>query len=160
MGQHIGGFCFGHNSPALQHTPVGWIFVEVEGDAPWPSVRNLRVAVYDDEVSHWQSAHARWDESSCYEKLRYASLAVNAAAYRGKPGFLIQILGHVMPRHWQIVLIKCLGPFSTEQDLLMPTELHYSAWGIRALSQWGPSEEWPAVCPKDIMGDVSQAVWK
>jgi len=155
--QHLGGFCFGHNSPAL-HTPVGWIYLVIEGD--WQNMNNLILALYDDEAVHWQSAQAGWDESSCNEKLRYASLRMMPRAYHGKPGFLISILGHVMPRHWHLVLMKCGGPFSTEEDLLMPTEQHYSAWGVRALSQWGPSETWPAKCPKDIMGDVSRVVWK
>jgi len=161
--QHIGGFCFGYNAPALKRAPVGWIYTMLEDTVPWHSISNLYLAVYDDEPSHWQLVMAQWNTSSCYDKLRYSSNYMKPRLYRGRQGFLFEILGHVMPRHWQLVLMRCGGPSSNSSqagDLLTPGGLHFSSFGVRSLSQWGSFETQPAKCPKDIMGDVSKTVWK
>mmetsp|Transcript_36599 Transcript_36599/g.84394 ORF Transcript_36599/g.84394 Transcript_36599/m.84394 type:complete len:280 (-) Transcript_36599:25-864(-) len=107
---HLGGFCFGQaTDPEDKKVGELWAHVMWEGEVPLNGTGPVYLVSYDARANHWGGIKDRWQEASCDEKLKWATMARKLGQFSRQRQYWFRIHVHqeTAVRDWHFALLAC-----------------------------------------------------
>ncbi|CAJ1365777.1 unnamed protein product [Effrenium voratum] len=104
---HLGGFCVGRAAEGEVASSIEAL-VEWRGARPLASMGPVYFVAFDGREDKWHLARQNWDQSSCEEKLQYATTHAKLGQDQdANHGYKVRIFQTMEIRDWHFALLSC-----------------------------------------------------
>lgn len=107
---HLGGFCFGQaDSAETSKVAEIWIHVKWEGSVPLNDTGPVYIVAFDTRSTRWGAVKDSWDEATCQEKLKVATMTRKLGQYSRSRRYWFRVHVHqaLAMRDWHFALLTC-----------------------------------------------------